>query len=217
MLLELIEQEKLDITTISLAQITEQYLDKIKAMEASIHPDELSDFLLIAAKLLVIKSRVLLPQFLPETEDENELEKALRMYKIYRDASLRVEEMLAHKRFAFEKRPAKISHKASFTPPENLNAGDLGRVMRSLILELDKGVSKLPKKEVRSVVSIGERISQLKNMLSQLKEVSFNSFVGKAKHKADVVVSFLALLELIKQRHLSAHQEDGRDILIRAF
>ena len=82
LLLQLIEKEELDITEVSLAKISDQYIDSIKNTK-NIDPGETADFLVIAAKLLFIKSKALLPYLYPEEENEEieELESQLRMYK----------------------------------------------------------------------------------------------------------------------------------------
>ena len=89
LLLQLIEQEELDITEISLAHITEQYLEYLATIE-ELYPDELADFLVVATKLLLIKSHMLLPELTLEDEDEESLTRQLQLYKKYVEAARRL-------------------------------------------------------------------------------------------------------------------------------
>jgi len=94
LLLQLIEKQKMDINQISLAKVTEQYIHFIESSDG-ISPGELADFLVIAAKLLLIKSRSLLPYLESEDEDSGfELEKQLKMYKLFAEAAERVRSIL---------------------------------------------------------------------------------------------------------------------------
>ena len=99
LLLSLIEQEELSITDISLAKVTDGYLTAVRTAK-EIEPEELADFLVIAAKLIFIKSRILLPGL--EVEDEGpSLEAQLKLYKDFVEASHTIEAMLKKKRFMF--------------------------------------------------------------------------------------------------------------------
>src|SRR3990167_7246611 len=101
LLLTLIEEQKIDITQVSLSQVTEQFLQYVSTARG-MHPEELADFLVVAAKLLFIKSKTLLPSLHIEEED-GDLEKQLKMYKLYYDASQRIQAMLAQRRYSFSR------------------------------------------------------------------------------------------------------------------
>ena len=102
LLLQLIEDQKLEITNISLAQVTDQYIQYLNHAH-DLRPEDLADFLVVAAKLLYLKSRALLPALrLDEEEaDAGELEKQLKIYKEYLDASKKIEQMIKAGHFAF--------------------------------------------------------------------------------------------------------------------
>lgn len=216
LLLELVEQEKLEITDVSLAQAAEQYLRIISARERQIAPGELADFLLVAAKLLLLKSRALLPE-LPETqdEDENNLAEQLKIYKIYRDAADDLGRLVASGNFAFYRAEQKYSLQPEFAPPSGLQADDLANELASIIKALKEGLAILEKKKISRVVSISERIEQLRRLLSQAGQVEFSKFLRSARNRAEIVVSFLALLELIKQKQIFT-QVRNRDIYVIA-
>jgi len=214
LLLELIEQEKLDITTVSLAHITEQYLRRVEALGDSLATGELADFLVVASRLLLIKSYVLLPLKYYEDENPDYLEEQLKIYKVYRDASQAIEGIIAKNRFSFSRQPFKISS-VEFSPPPTLAPHDLAGCLVRLIADLEKTFIKIPKKTMRRVVTIGERIEHLKALLASIEKIGFSEFLKSAKNKSEIVVSFLALLELVKQRHLYADQEPKSDIVIQ--
>lgn len=213
LLLSLIEGEKLDITKVSLATVADQYLAQIDAMGETKTAAELADFLVVAAKLLLIKSAMLLPAIEFEEEDADSLERQLKIYKAYRDAAFLVRAQISEHRFLFPRVPLKIPRVVTFTPPEGVNKNDLSRIMRELINQIAISRPKLPKNHLARVVSIGERIAHLRALLSAAPRTSFSLFLKTAKNKAEVIISFLALLELIKQKELIAGQDNGEIVI----
>lgn len=216
LLLDLIEQNKLDITEVSLAEIADQYLAELENRNEEIGGDELANWLLIAAKLLVIKSRSLLPTLDLPSEDQSELEQQLRMYKAYRDASRIIKDIIAEKKFAFARSPFKPKLALSFAPPAKLAVNDLRASFLALVARLDKIFIRLPRQSLRRAVSIGERIATLKRLLAERAVLNFRDFLASARNRAEAVVSFLALLELIKQRELAAVQTE-EEIIIKRY
>jgi len=215
LLLQLIEQEKLDITKISLSNIADQYLARIDELGESLPTAELADFLVVAGRLLVIKSQVLLPSLNSAEEDVDDLERQLKMYKAYRDAASVIEKIIAQKRFAYSRQEFKIIAVPKFAPPKNIFPNTLARILKSLIAELEKTTTKLTKKSLAKMLSIKDRINYFREIFSKVSQMGFKDFLKTPKNKAEVVVSFLALLELVKQRYLAAEQEDG-DIIIKS-
>ncbi|MAG28863.1 hypothetical protein CL632_01810 [bacterium] len=215
LLLQLIEQEKLDITNVSLAQVADQYLERIENLGDKMSTAELADFLVVASRLLLIKSYVLLPSLRDEDEQGDSLEQQLKIYKIYYDASKNVRNMIAKNQFSFSRQPIKLIEQ-EFSPPQKLGSNALAKRLLELIAELEKTFTKLPKKKMIKIISITERINQLKSLLESAEKVGFKEFLKSAKNKSEVVVSFLALLELIKQRHLIAEQEQGEISIIKS-
>ena len=214
LLLKLIEQEKMDITQVSLAQVADQYLARIDELGDSLSTAELADFLVIATRLLVIKSHVLLPSLRADDESADELEHQLKMYKAYRDAANGVRNIITKSRFAFSRQPIKLATEIEFSPPKKLQAPDLAHSLKKIIKELEQTIVSLPKRTMKKVVSLSDRINQLRGVLEKAQKIGFKDFIKSAKNKAEVIVSFLALLELAKQRQLVAEQENGSDILI---
>ena len=156
---------------------------------------------------------MLLPSLAVEDEDPDVLSQQLTIYKIYHDASRNLRAIIGKNRFSFSRQPLKIMA-AEFSPPPKLAAAMLAGRLGRLIAELEKTFVKLPKKTMRHVVSIGERIEHLLSLLASVEKVGFSEFLKSAKNKSEIVVSFLALLELVKQHHLVADQRNGHDIII---
>ncbi len=213
LLLDLIESNKLDITEVSLAEIADQYLAALAERREAIGGEELADFLLLAAKLLVIKSRALLPSLEAGEDEGRDLEAQLRMYKSYRDAACHLAGIIKEENFLFGREPLRRNLTVSFSPPPNLPAAVLARTLWAIIKDLEHTLIKLPKERVRRILSLSERITHLRAMLVSAGEFGFRDFLKGARNKAEVVVSFLALLELVKQRQLLAVQAEY-DIVI---
>ncbi len=203
LLLQLIEREELPITEVSLAEVTDQYVEQLE--HARVPPEELADFLVIAAKLLYIKSRLLVPSLPLEAEEGISLEEQLRMYKEYVEASKGIEERLQAKRFSFSRERAPVVA-GVFTPPVGVTPDRLAEVFREIISALEP-IVRLPKAAIERAVSIEERIHHLRTLLGEKKRVSFGLYLRSAKTSADVVVSFLAILELMKQGSIRVDQD----------
>lgn len=214
MLLDLIEQNKLDISEVSLNEVAGQYLAAIAARRSDIGGAELADFLLIAAKLLFIKSRSLLPELSPIDDSGLSLADQLKMYKAYRDAARDLKNRISEGSFAFSRQPFKLKIKVAFTPPEKLTAALLAQAMKRLVLDLEKTIVRLPKATLKKTISLAERINELKNLLFNKTKLGFHELLGHRKNRSEIVVSFLALLELIKQKHVLAEHDESNEIII---
>jgi segregation and condensation protein A len=216
LLLELIEREELDITEISLAKIADQYIDYIKNYGRS-HPGEMADFLVVAAKLLLIKSRALLPYLCPEEEKEiEELEMQLKMYKEFLEAAKKISKILGRKKFMFARefnRQAILSGANLFYPPQKLKAGDLAAVFSDLLVRI-RPVRELEEETLEHKITIEEKIMAIQNMLLNRIKMSFSNVMAEAKSKTEIIVSFLAMLELIKQREVMVSQESLFDEIL---
>jgi segregation and condensation protein A len=204
LLLQLIEREELSITEISLSKIADQYLESLREV-AEHDPDELADFLVVAAKLLLIKSRELLPNAPALEEDGPSLETQLKMYKIFWEASKKLEMRLRKKRRLFfrDKLPAAIAPR--FAPPPSLNASKLHAAFLEVLAKITP-VIKYPEERMKRVVSIQEKIDKIRARIENAATMRFHEILDGAFDKTDVVVNFLALLELIRLRVVRADQ-----------
>lgn len=213
-LLQLIENEEMDITEIALAAIADQYVAYVEKTE-NIDTEEIADFLVIAARLLYIKSRALLPYLSNDEEEEaiGDLERQLRMYKEFIEASLQVSALINQDRPRFAPVFNKVGRRgkvvtSSFTPPAKLKAADLEMTWRQLLARLQKREEKLPEEKMETKVSIDARIIHIRQLLVEQLSLSFQRFLEKAESKVEVIVNILAVLELAKQRELVFEQEE---------
>jgi segregation and condensation protein A len=207
LLLQLTEQEKLDITRVSLAKIADQYLEYI-AQAKDITLANLADFLSVASRLILIKSKALLPmlEFTEEEEEEiKDLEYQLAEYKKFKDASARLALIFDSPKNSFS-REGFLGFGALFYPPEKIEAADLLKAFSKVLGEIPV-VEKLEEETVKEILTLEDKIFHLQETLREKIQTSFSELVANAKDKVEVVVSFLAMLELVKQRII--HVEQG--------
>lgn len=218
LLLELIEKEELNITELSLAHVTDQYLEFIKNNE-NIKLDNLADFLSVASRLILIKSRALLPmlKFTDEEEEEiKDLTRQLEEYKKFKEASAKIGKMSELKKICYS-REGYAGVKSLFYPPESFNIFDFKKYFLSVLAEIPI-IEKLQEEYVGEVVTLEQKINELQNSLRQRVEMSFSEITSGAADKVEVIVSFLAMLEMIKQRIVEAEQiELFQDIKLKTY
>ena len=208
LLLQLIERAELDITKLALAQVTDQYLVYLHNLEDR-DPDEVSAFLVIAARLLQIKSEMLLPRppvRKPGEEDPGELlAQQLIIYKRFKE--------LAH--YLAEREAAGLQTYLRLAPSpkiENTMLDLSGLSLAELISTIQSIFATDTRPGLATVVSapkvtIREKISQIAQFLRQNQHGTFHQLLSKKTFRLDVVVTFLALLELVKRSMVQTHQE----------
>jgi len=211
LLLQLIEKEELDITEVSLAKIADQYIDYIKK-SGQIDPEATADFLVVAAKLLYIKSKALLPYLYPEEDEEvEELEQQLKMYKEFLEAMKVIEAMIGKKKFSFARefnRKALLNNLNFFSPPKKLTKENLAAVFEELISVIRPPEEELEEERLERKINIEDKILAIQQILLEKIKINFSKIMEKAESKTEIIVSFLAILELIKQRNIFACQDD---------
>jgi segregation and condensation protein A len=170
----------------------------------------MADFLVLAAKLLLIKSKALLPYLYPEEEEDiEELEAQLRMYKEFIEATKLIEKMIGKKKFMFARefnRKAVLANVNIFSPPKKLKKNDLKEVFQDLIIRIKPAEEELEKGLIEDKINIEDKIKSIHSMLLKRIKISFNSILSGSKNKTEIIVNFLAMLELIKQRDAVAEQ-----------
>jgi len=207
LLLHLIEREELDITTVALAQVTNQYLAHLAELEQR-QLKELTEFLIVAAKLLLIKSLALLPRppaLPPETEDVgDELVHQLRVYKRFKKIATLLHEREKQGLHSYV-RIAPLPH----LEPQ-LDLGDV--TLYDLLAAVQEALDTIPALPVGEVVApitvtISEQITHIEKQLAGRRHVRFREFLSAVTTRIEVIVTLLALLELIKQDRVQVRQE----------
>jgi segregation and condensation protein A len=207
LLLHLIEREELDITTVALALVTDQYLAYLEQQEQR-QAKELANFLSVAAKLLLIKSLVLLPRppTLPsEAEDiGEELVRQLQIYKRFKEIAALLHERETHGLHGY----VRIAPLPRLEP--QLDLGDV--TLHYLLAAVQEALDAVPTSPVGEVitpitVTIAEQITRIEEQLARRRQVRFREVLSEATTRVEIIVTLLALLELIKQDRAQVRQE----------
>lgn len=208
LLLQLIEQEKMPITEIALGKVTENYLAYLAQHEEDIDVVELADFLTVAAKLLLIKSREILPLFHWEEDEEDgkELEARLKMYKEYWDAAKKMQKMIRVGHFSYSRSKPVTRQEVKFSPPAGVDADNLRDFFAEVVARLEP-VIRVPKQVIKDTINIQHKIASIRQAVLDQAQVNFRHLISSSKDRTEVIVNFLAMLELIKQRVITARQE----------
>ena len=208
LLLNLIERAELDITTVSLAMVTDQYLAYINSLE-QINADEISAFLVIAAKLLQIKSEALLPRppaREPGEEDVGQtLVDQLKLYKRFKEIGAWLHERQDKNLRTF----LRIAPPPKVEPKLDLSNITLANLVAAAEEAFRKEKEKTPLGDVIAPprVTIREKIDLISKTLREVQRTSFRALIDQGASRLEIVVTFLALLELIKRYRVAAHQE----------
>lgn len=208
LLLQLVEQEKLDISHISLAAVADQFVVHMQSA-SSIPIEEMADFLVVAAKLVYLKSKLLMPEIQDVELDEGpDLETQLRMYREFVKVSHKIDVLWRSKlrSYARTKRIFR-QQEVKFAPPPEVTQDLMRETMNRIILRLTP-LLRLPKAAMQRVVSVQEKIKLLFTHVREKARMTFSSFVGRSATKTEAVACFLALLELVKQRFVRVSQTD---------
>jgi len=209
LLLQLIERAELDITRVSLALVTDQYLQYMHQL-VDLAADEVSAFLVIAAKLLQIKSEALLPRP-PEREPDEEdpgdaLARQLIAYKRYREIAniLLQREEAGMRTYLRVAPPPKLEGNVDLT---GITLDDIINAAQEIFTDLTLADS-LNSVVPPSRITIREKIYLITDMLRSRPNIAFRSLLRKGYSRLEIVVTFLAMLELIK-RHLVRVSQEG--------
>ncbi len=218
LLLSLIESKKLFINEISLSLIAEEYasyITEIKERQSQTYY-EITGYLVILATLLLIKSRSLLPNFDITKEDKvtiDDLEERLKVYKIYKDISKTVAERFDTHIITLKKEQKK---EARFIPDAHMTSEYLYGCIQDILKKAPKieTVESNPEIKVRTTITLEQVMERIQNKVDSLSSFSFNEFTGSKKvyskeEKVFTLISFLAILELIRTGILVADQESA--------
>ncbi len=206
LLLDLIEQRKLLVNDIALADVTDEYIQHVRS-QASFPMEAVANFIQIAATLLLIKSKSLIPDLTlteEEQEDIKDLELRLKQYEQIREAARTLSRLFGRQvMLARGEKPTE----PIFAPSKDLSPESLASALSDLLAALEKK-EKLPEVRVRPMITIEEMMGKLAERVAHTMTLSFKEFSAGAKEKVEVIVSFLALLELVKQGAIDAAQHE---------
>ncbi|MDD3531126.1 MAG: ScpA family protein [Candidatus Pacebacteria bacterium] len=206
LVLDLIEARKLLVNDLALASITEDFIAHVRA-QTTFPVEETANFIQIAATLLLIKSKSLIPD-LTFSEEENadveDLKRRLAAYEKVREASRELARIYGRTVMAAE---GERMPEVLFAPSRDLSTDALAEALVR-VLAAREAVEELPEARVKPLISIEEVMDDLARRVQSALTLSFKDFAGEQKEKVEVIVSFLALLELVKQGAVAAEQFD---------
>jgi len=208
LLLNLIEHAELDITTVSLAMVTDQYLAYINSME-QLNADEISAFLVIAAKLIQIKSEALLPRPPAREAGEEDTGQALvdqlKLYKRFKE----IGGWLSEREKAHLRTYLRVAPPPKVEPKLDLSNITLAKLVAAAEEAFAKEKAKRPLGSVIAPprVTIREKIDMISKMMKDVQRTAFSTLIKDSTSRLEIVVTFLAMLELIKRYRVQAHQE----------
>lgn len=209
LLLDLIEREQMDITRVSLAAITDQYVAYINAHDA-ISLQHMAEFLSVAAKLILVKSYALLPLLQLDDEEQQDvraLEQQLAALKVFKDNHVQFAAFMAQAQPSYGNEGI-WGQAPLFCPPPDVDGAALHSAFLRILHTIPR-LDDLEKRIMSDVISLEKRIAAIQESVRARATMAFSELTASATTRADVVVSFLALLELVKQKIIVARQ-DGR-------
>ena len=210
LLIELVEKRKLLINDISLAEVTDEYMQTVSAMQEMSLPNT-SQFVSLAATLLLIKSKSLLP-ILDLTEEEEasieDLGERLKLYQIYRDHAMLLQQLFGDSNlYGPEYTPPR---EPLFVPDNLCSVDQLGSSMGDVLSNLPKTEIK-PKANVRPTVSLEDMMLKLQKRIEKRMHSKFSEIRAIETDPKNVIVGFLAILELFKQGDIVVKQTSRFD------
>lgn len=225
LLLHLIEKNKIDIYDIPIVEITEQYMDYIRAMKEA-NLDVMSEFLVMAATLLDIKSKMLLPkEEVQEGEEEEdprlELVEQLLEYKMYKCMSYELRDRQVDARTVMYKMPTIPDEVSKYEEPidldelvSDLTLNKLNDIFKEVIKRQEKRVDPIRSKFgkiVKEEVSMDDKMIFMQDFARKNHKFSFRQLLEGQKSKMDTIVTFLVILEMMKAGQIYIVQENTFD------
>lgn len=222
LLLTLIQKHKVSIYDIPIAEITDQYLEAIEGIEDS-QLENTSEFLVMAAQLLLIKSRMLLPKKESEEDEEDpreELARRLEEYQKFKEASIELRKSEFSSRYMVFRHEEKIK----FPVPEYSRHHDTDELIEAFNHILARRIRRAaPEKRAfsgivgREKVSVDDMVEKICKRLAKNKRLEFKSLFTEDDSKPEMIATFLAVLEMIKLNRIRADFDSGRqDFIITA-
>lgn len=219
LLLHLIDRNKVNIYDIPIAQITDQYMEYLHQMEKQ-DLNVMSEFLVMAATLLDIKAKMLLPREETEEEDEDprsELVEQLLEYKMYKFMSYELRDRQREAELVMFKKPTIPKEVLEYEVPvdmeellRDLTLAKLHQIFQSIMRRQESRIDPIRSqfgKIEREEVSLEEKMDYVLDYICEKKTCSFRHLLQRKKGKTQVIVTFLAILELMKMGRITIVQE----------
>lgn len=205
-LLELIEERKLEITAINLGEVTADFLKYLETREEEYrqNPGFLADFIWVASKLILIKSKAILPNLEVTSEEEaeiKELEERLKVYREFVRAKARIRNLYSTTEQSFSRRYLPPSF---FFPPKHLEISELQAIIQRIFQNFQL-VAEIPSAKI-NLLNFEAKLKELINRLKKEVQSSFRE-LSKDKSKEEIVVLFLAILYLLKENLIAFEQD----------
>lgn len=208
LLLQLVEEDDFDITEVSLAQVAQQYLQYLEEQTTEIQSDELADFLLVAAKLVFLKSRTLLPGCVDDEDgEETELALQLQRYRVFVQASHNLQRLFKAQECEYTREYPLRDMRVSFSPPVDVTREAL-KSMFVLFRASIRPLVHLEERVVKAGISLHEQVELLRAMLQDSEKIIFRTLIEQCRDRTRIVTHFLALLELLKEQEVQVQQKD---------
>jgi segregation and condensation protein A len=225
LLLHLIDKAEIDIHEVSISEITIQYMDYLHAMK-ELELEVTSEFLVMAATLLAIKSKQLLPKppvFEDDYEDwpddgldpRDELIQKLVEYRKFKQIAEQLREKEFERSLVYSREPEDMS---PFMKEEKVNPVE-GLHLSDLIIAFQKALRRASRRNVvatvqRDEISVKDRIRDIVVVLKQFETVRFSKLIRENMDRHEIVVTFLAILELMKMKHIRCFQHQLFDDIV---
>ncbi|HEX5774780.1 MAG TPA: ScpA family protein, partial [Candidatus Paceibacterota bacterium] len=208
LILDLIDKRKLSVNDLSLSQVTDEYIQYVRG-QGKFPMEEAAQFIGVAATLLLIKSKSLIPDLELSEEEEgdmDELKRRLFLYERVREARQELSRIFGKQVMvsAGERQPEPV-----FSPARDLTLDRLESALKDALTALEKEAAALPEARVRPLVTIEEMMDTLRDRVQKAMTLSFSEFSAGAGERIEVIVSFLALLELMKDGVVDALQKES--------
>lgn len=224
LLLHLIEKNKVDIYDIPIVEITDQYLEYIRAMEYE-DMNVMSEFLVMAATLLDIKCRMLLPKQVDEEGEEedprSELVEQLLQYKLYKYMSYELKDRQMDAGYAMYKEATIPKEVAEYRPPidyseliGDMTLNKLHEVFKSIVRRQEDRIDPIRNqfgKIEKDEINLDEKQHYIEQYLYDHQKADFQALLEKSNSKMEVIVTFLVILELMKLGKITVEQEENFD------
>jgi segregation and condensation protein A len=205
LLLELIEGEKLDITEIALAKITDKYLSEVGRLDPKNY--DVAEFMLVASRLLYLKSKALLPSLSSDAEEAEieDLKTKLEIYRKYKEAAREFGNILSKNQRSYPAHKPQIK-RMEFIAPKGIETRELWNVFQKLLRDMPEELKREEVELPSEKITVEDKLSHIENIFKTKKTHKLSAIIRVTRSKIEAIVTFLAVLEMIKLGKLKMTQ-----------